>query len=529
MIETYFNLLQNIERTLSGGRGIKYGLPSTMQKIIAIFRLDAAKIELENNVLKELHLPAQFGDFNRVKPDSPCTELAVVGGEGHLGTLTLYSSRKWSETETQILSLISQQLGIALENALYFAQMKLQTSELRWMDKLSDSLLHMVSSLQIQDVAGRIMSATRDLIQVEEASIMLKDYESADLILWSHTPAERDLSFRLKPGQGIAGWVVEYGKATVVNDVQKDPRWEATIDEKVGFTTRSIIAVPITMDNEVIGVIEGINKQQGSFTDSDVEMLHTIAKWAAIGVGNANHYEMLKHTTEQLADAKKQASMANMVLNLAHKINNSVGAIRVWALEMGDELETAPHSNPELHLMVENIMHNAEETLLMVRRIRGATELRPGDIRPMDIEEVLESALQFSRLDSGVQVERHYEENVPRVGADAERLVEVLLHLINNAIDVMNGRGTLILTYRQAQNGNVEVLIQDDGQGIPDHMRSKIFDPFVTSKAEGLGLGLWMVKLYIELIGGKISVNTTTGKGTTFRIALPPWEKYKYG
>jgi signal transduction histidine kinase len=56
-------------------------------------------------------------------------------------------------------------------------------------------------------------------------------------------------------------------------------------------------------------------------------------------------------------------------------------------------------------------------------------------------------------------------------------------------------------------------------------MRSKIFDPFVTSKSEGLGLGLWMVKLYVELIGGKISVNSSAGKGTTFRVTLPPWEK----
>jgi signal transduction histidine kinase len=525
VLDTYFNFLQNIERTLGGGRGVKYGLPSTLQKVIALFRTDAAEIRLNQPILAELRLPSQFGDFTRITSETPYTEAVITGAEGHLGTLLLYGSRQWSDNELRVVHLIAQQLGVALENATYFAQMKLQTSELRWIDKFGDSLLNMLSSLQIQEVAGRIMSATKDLLEVEEASIMLKDYESGDLMLWSHTPPEKDLSIRLKPGQGIAGWVVEYGKTAIVNDVKKDPRWEPAIDEKGGFDTRSVIAVPIILDGEIIGVIEGINKVNDIFDESDAQLLRTIAKWSAIGVGNANTYEALKHTTEQLADAKKQTAMAHMVLNLAHKINNSVGAVRVWAMEMADELKATPHPNTEMRLMVENVLHNAEETLLMVRRIRGATELRPGDIRPIEVIEAMETALQFSRVDAAVKVERHYEDGIPRVGADAERLVEVFLHLMNNATDVMNGRGTLTLTCRRAQNGTVEIMIQDDGQGIPDHLRSKIFDPFVTSKSDGLGLGLWMVKLYVELIGGKISVTSTAGKGTVFRITLPPWEK----
>jgi hypothetical protein len=231
VLDTYFSFLQNIERTLGGGRGVKYGLPSTLQKVIALFRVDAIEIRLNTPILSELRLPSHYGDFGRVTPETPSVEALIVGAEGHLGTMILYGSRAWSENELQVLHLIAQQLGIALENATYFAQMKLKTSELKWIDRFGDSLLNVISSLQIQEVAGRIMSATKDLIEVEEASIMLKDYESSDLILWSHTPPEKDLSIRLKPGQGIAGWVVEYGKAAIVNDVKKDPRWEPAIDE----------------------------------------------------------------------------------------------------------------------------------------------------------------------------------------------------------------------------------------------------------------------------------------------------------
>ncbi|HLA41918.1 MAG TPA: ATP-binding protein, partial [Aggregatilineales bacterium] len=229
-------------------------------------------------------------------------------------------------------------------------------------------------------------------------------------------------------------------------------------------------------------------------------------------------------THERLSDAKKQAAMAQMVLNLAHKINNSVGAIRVWAMEAYHELSGENFDTFELKALLGNIMANVGETLLMVRRIRSATEIAADDIEPVNIVEVLENAVRASRVHAGIQIERQYESDLPPVAAETERLVEVFLNLVNNAGDALGASGRITMSLHRTGSGAVEVGIQDNGDGIPEHLQSTVFDPFVTSKTDGLGLGLWMVKLYVELINGSINLNTAPGKGTTFRVTLPAWQ-----
>jgi signal transduction histidine kinase len=89
--------------------------------------------------------------------------------------------------------------------------------------------------------------------------------------------------------------------------------------------------------------------------------------------------------------------------------------------------------------------------------------------------------------------------------------------------DEFPGRVSLIC--RRTANQSLEVLIEDNAGGIPDELVGRVFDPFVTTKDDGLGLGLWMVKLYIELINGNISMRSTSGEGTVFRITLPAWQE----
>ena len=448
--------------------------------------------------------------------------LPLIGIQAQQGILQIASPQL--EPPSDVLHMIGRQLGIALENAERFRMMYRQATELDWLNKFGDSLLNLLSSLQIDEVVGRIMSAVKDMLEVEETSILLKDIETADLILWHYRPPERDLSFRLKSGQGIAGWVLETGEGARVNDVQQDKRWESTIDTGADFTTRSLLAMPIRLDDAIIGVVEAVNKIDGQFSEDDELLLETLAKWAAIAIGNANTFDELKRTHERLSDAKKQAAMAQMVLNLAHKINNSVGAIRVWAMEAYHELSGENFDTFELKALLGNIMANVGETLLMVRRIRSATEIAADDIEPVNIVEVLENAVRASRVHAGIQIERQYESDLPPVAAETERLVEVFLNLVNNAGDALGACGRITMSLHRTGSGAVEVGIQDNGDGIPEHLQPTVFDPFVTSKTDGLGLGLWMVKLYVELINGSINLNTAPGKGTTFRVTLPAWQ-----
>lgn len=546
----YLAVLQDVTVCLGGGHQLQSTLSTAMNMLVEKLPIDAAGLMVD---LPNLLEPDQrFGDKSllfsseaalvraayrhpqmsyitapeQLRPGAAWMILVPLSGSQTVpGVLQVVAKTDydWGEDGMTTLQTIGCQLGIALENAHRFFHMERQAKELEWLNKVGDSMLSLISSLKIDEVAERIMNATRHLLQVEETSILLKDYETDELILWSHTPTERDLSIRLKPGQGIAGWVYEYSQPAIVNDVRTDPRWEDAVDAVADFQTRSLLAVPIILDSEVVGVVEAVNKVHDDFNEQDLGILTTLAKWASIAIGNAITYDKLQRTTEQLADAKKQAAMAHMVLNLGHKINNSVGAMRVWGLELREEVRAISENATKQY--VDNMLANAEETLQMVRRIRSATTLRVGDIRAVDIVDTVESSLQFTRLMPDITITRHFEPGLPRIGADNERLIEAFLHLINNAADAMGTQGTLTLTCRLAQNGTVEALVQDTGPGVPEHLRSRIFDPFVTTKPDGMGLGLWMVKVYIELIGGKITMSSIPEKGSTFRVSLPPWEK----
>jgi signal transduction histidine kinase len=540
----YLQLLLEIEVLLGGGQRLQHGLPTVLQSVMHAFEVDAISLNFWDDApLIDLAFPTYFGSTALLMPsnapllkafrstrtptqvsvqDFQTVILAPVKGiDEFYGCLQMVTAqeRGWSNEEQLTLQMIGRQIGIAVENAVRYSTMQQHSAELSLLIRVGDNLLRLLSSLQIDKVAERIMDAVRILLDVEETSIFIQDIESGDLILWRYTPAEKDLSIRLKTGQGIAGWVLANGKSAIVNDVHQDPRWEPHFDATTEFTTRSLLAIPITLDGTIIGVVEAINKLKDDFTESDESLLQTLARWSAIAIGNANTYNELKHTHERLLDTHKQAAMAQMVLNLTHKINNSVGAIRVWAL---DAL-TIGSTDPESRGLLENMLTNAEETLMLLRRIRGATELQTSTLVPVNVEHALETAVQAAHLPSGVMIHRHYDSDLPPVGADPERLVEVFLNLIDNAGDVLSANGQINLMLRRTHHGAIEAIVQDNGNGIPDHLGSTVFDPFVTSKSNGLGLGLWMVKLYVEMIGGSVSMSSTSGKGSTFRITLPAY------
>jgi signal transduction histidine kinase len=453
----------------------------------------------------------------------PTAEMILFPSGYDLLQIAATQPRNWGKLETLALSGILMAIDLTQAFERLSATAIRAQNELAWLNQVGDSMLNVLSSLQIDEVAGRIMGAVKDLLDVEETSIMLKDFESGDLIFWRYTPPERDLTVRLKMGQGIAGWVLANEKPAIVNDVRSDPRWDASTDAAAGFTTHSILALPVFLDGAIVGVVEAVNKKIGDFTTADQGLLETLAKWAAIAIGNANTYDEFKRTTDRLAEAKQQTAMAQTVLNLAHKINNAVGAVRVWSMEGLKAIEEGRSDPDEMHGFLVNVLANAEETLSMVRRIRSATELQAGDIRKVDVVKVLESALGAARIASTVAVERQFEPNCPLIGADAERLVEVFVNLLDNAGDALGNTGRVTVTCRGTANQGVEVLIEDNAGGIPEHLHGHVFDPFVTTKEDGLGLGLWMVKLYVELINGTINIRTVTGQGTRFRIMLPPW------
>jgi GAF domain-containing protein len=151
------------------------------------------------------------------------------------------------------------------------------------------------TTLDLDELLQQIMSSAAELLGAETSSLLLVDEESGDLTINTATgKSGEQITRRQVPAhQGIAGWVVDNGEAAVVESPKDDPRFYAIMDQAIKFETRNIVAVPLKVRDNTIGVVEVINKRDGSFTELDADLAQALANQAAIAIDNARLYARL--------------------------------------------------------------------------------------------------------------------------------------------------------------------------------------------------------------------------------------------
>lgn len=155
-----------------------------------------------------------------------------------------------------------------------------------------------LSAHTLDEVLTMIIQAINQEINVESGSVLLREWDSEQLYFAKilRGDAQHFSSLRIKVGQGIAGWVCETGKSLIVDDTAKDTRWYSGVDRITGFQTRSIVCVPLIADAQTIGVIELLNKVDGSFTRNDLRLLEAIATQVAPTIQNKRLQEQMLHS-----------------------------------------------------------------------------------------------------------------------------------------------------------------------------------------------------------------------------------------
>ena len=222
-------------------------------------------------------------------------------------------------------------------------------------------------------------------------------------------------------------------------------------------------------------------------------------------------------TAPRGAHEDKLKELAPKLVHEARNILNAMRAQLALLKKKGSrnpiDLERYTGNLDRLIVELDNLFHSF---LTFARPPRSAPQ-------PVDVRALAREVLEFVSLDlqqSKIQVEEQYDENVPLVLADRDRLRSVLLNLILNAKQSMCEGGRLgVRVYRDAENLVVEV--RDTGCGIPEEVRQRIFEPFYSTKPGGTGLGLAIVKQTVDELGGQIEVSSREGAGTVFRIMLP--------
>jgi PAS domain S-box-containing protein len=263
------------------------------------------------------------------------------------------------------------------------------------------------------------------------------------------------------------------------------------------------------------------------------------AQGALLGVSTVvqetTERKQIEEARQELAHASRLTLLGEMTASIAHEINQPLGAILSNADAAEMLLESAPASLSEVRHILDDIRKDDLRASEVIRRLRALLRKREMEMQPVDLNEVISEILGLIRAESGrrgVAIETDLAADLPLIRGDKVHLQQIFLNLLLNGMDAMaDTTGARKLTVRTAlnENGCVAIAVSDAGPGIGPDRLPRLFDPFFSTKKEGMGLGLPIARSLVEAHGGRIWAENNPGGGATFRFTLPPGAKQPGG
>ena len=233
--------------------------------------------------------------------------------------------------------------------------------------------------------------------------------------------------------------------------------------------------------------------------------------------------EDLEQSHQMLMQSEKMAGLGRLAAGVAHEINNPMSGIMLYANLVQEELGEEHHLTSDL----QTIIHEAERCKVIVADLLEFSHQTTYEMELVNLNDVIQKTLtilQHQPLFQNVKISQELKPDLPPIYGNAIRLNQVVMNIIVNGVQAMEGNGRLHITSRTRANQDInEITIQDSGPGIDDELLEKIFDPFFTTKAtgEGTGLGLSVSYAIVKEHKGSIRVTSSPETGTTFTLRFP--------
>ena len=443
---------------------------------------------------------------------------------GVIQTLNKHGGHFTVEDE-QLLDAVCSQIAIAIENAQLVLSVLGKNIELV---ETQEALARKVEELDVlfrlekevscairtEEILTRLLRQAVDMVGCEAGSFLLVAEDTGELIFTCAVGGREDevKHLRLPRGEGVAGWVAEHGEVAVVDDPATDERFMKKIEKQLDFPVRNLLAVPLVLGVESLGAFELLNKHEGSFDENDVKLATLIAGRAVVAV-------QIGTQREQREKADRLSSIGQMLSGVIHDFRTPMtiisGYVQLMAMEKAARKR---REHAEVVLRQFDFINDMTKELLAFAR--GDSELLLHKVFTERLLAELREVLTRELGSSGVtlRIEDGYE---GPMRVDEVKLRRVIFNLTRNARQAMPDGGTFTIEVSEDEGG-VLFVFSDTGPGIPEEIRDRLFESFVTSgKKGGTGLGLAVVKKIVDEHGGRIQVVHEPGKGASFQIWLP--------
>lgn len=453
-----------------------------------------------------------------------------------LGVIQVLNKRDgiFTGDDEALLDALCSQAAMSLQNSELYAQLEKRHLELvlaqkRLEEKMGEiDILYEVerevsTSQNLEQLLDSITGKIMQFVKAEAGSILLLE-EGTNQLFFKVALGDKGQEVkqvRLNVGEGIVGWVAQHGEPVLVSDVYLDERFKKDIADNVGFPTKSILCVPLIVEDKTIGALELINKvdergksdPKSGFTQDDAKLLQLVSSQIAGAIRVTKLHEEQRRN-------ERMATIGQMISGLMHDMQTPMTSIVGFVELMG-----LPDSSPEEREEFSGIVK--QEVDRLTQMIRTHLDFAKGKsdvlLKKLSIGHFIDEMVQFLEKDFqnnrvAIRTDLGYRGNLR---ADESKLRRAFYNLCKNAKEAMPEGGTLTIATGE-ENGNVVIRVSDTGTGIPEAIRPRLFESFVThGKENGTGLGLAQVKSAVDQHKGTIKVESDVGKGTTFVISLP--------
>lgn len=387
------------------------------------------------------------------------------------------------------------------------------------------------ATLDLAELLRVIASTAAEVTDCEGSSILLMDPRTGQLRFEvAFGPKSEAL---LKPipvplEGSLAGWVVQHQEPLLIPDAQADPRHYRQVDTTIDFTTRSLLAVPLTIRGHCIGALEVVNKREPlPLDEEDAYILSALASQAAVAIENARLLGDLQRAHAELTQLDRLKS--DFIAVASHELRTPLSLILGYASFLKESLTGA--SREQVDIVYESAMRlrGLIDDMLNLRHIQtGAVDLQPEET---NLAQLVQDVLEEFRPLAEAKGQRFLLEVSPSeegyiLSLDPPKVRLVLVNLLSNAIKFTPGGGTITVQVSRTPH-QAQVCVADTGPGIPPQALPRIFDQFYqaepvsTRRHEGLGLGLSIAKGLVELHGGRLWAESEPGRGAAFTFTLP--------
>lgn len=371
-------------------------------------------------------------------------------------------------------------------------------------------------------------------VRVTHATIFLLDKEKAIFVaVASRGKSKVPKGFiRNNANSPLVSWLIKKKEPLVYDEIVSQLKRELNLSptlkinlEKIAKEMRNLnasVCIPSFIENKMIGFLMLGEKLSGDmYTQEDLDVFLTLTNQAALAIENAQSYEDLKDTRDQLLQSERLATIGKFANEVAHEIKNPLQAIRTFV-----EYLPKKYQDKDFREQFSQVVGTEIERIdACVKQLVGFSKPKALEFAPVEINQLLDMSLLLLENDfkkKDILVRKNYLKKDIKFLADRNQLKQVFLNLFLNTLDAMSNSKSNQLTIETRLNDQQLIIkIADTGCGIETKDLPHIFEPFFSTKESSAGLGLTIVKSIVENHRGRICVESKPEKGTTFTISFP--------